>query len=112
MSDYIKREDAIAAIEEIDWFHVNDRGRLIPGSTSHMESYVPYDKVESAIQTLPAADAVERKKGEWVSPFDIGIICNQCGYDLNEHGIDVRVDGEPNYCPNCGADMREVNDGT
>ena len=51
----------------------------------------------------------ERKKGEW-KPFDLTYgrsiyACSCCG-----NGTEVPTDmGEPlyNYCPNCGADMRE-----
>lgn len=51
----------------------------------------------------------QRKKGEW-KPFDLTYgrsiyACSCCG-----NGTEVPTDmGEPlyNYCPNCGADMRE-----
>lgn len=58
------------------------------------------------IESIPAADVQPVVRGKWTSVFDIGIVCNQCGYDIEEHGYDVRTDGEPNFCPNCGADLR------
>lgn len=62
-----------------------------------------------AIKNLPS---VKRKKGTWVavenpnySPFDCSSekisVCSVCGYAREQHDF--------NYCPNCGADMREEN---
>ena len=65
------------------------------------------NEAADAIAALTAADVRPVKRGKWVSVFDIGTVCNQCGYDIEEHGYDVRTDGEPNFCPNCGADMGE-----
>lgn len=40
----------------------------------------------------PAADVVEVKHGEW-----LGCMCSEC----------AQIDWtQPNFCPNCGADMR------
>lgn len=59
------------------------------------------------VEDFPAADVRPVVRGKWTSVFDIGTVCNQCGYDIEEHGYDVRTDGEPNFCPNCGAWMEE-----
>ena len=47
---------------------------------------------------LPAADVVERKRGEWIwdSRFS-DYTCSEC------HNWDLKT---PNFCSNCGADMR------
>lgn len=64
-------------------------------------------RIDDFIVSIPTADVQPVRRGKWTSVFDIGTVCNQCGYDIEEYGYDVRTDGEPNFCPNCGADMRE-----
>ena len=51
------------------------------------------------IRDFPTADVVERKVGKLLNANPVGE-CSVCGWL-----IDYR-DGF-NYCPNCGADMRE-----
>lgn len=102
MNDYIKREDALMAILALEDRDIPE-DRYPDTEFAFNEGLV---HAANKVNDIPAADVVERKRGEWVSPFGIGCVCNRCGYDIQEHGIDVRVDGEPNYCPNCGADMR------
>ena len=58
------------------------------------------------IGLVPTADVVDVKHGKNIS--DNGFLCNVCSFgDFGGfHGY------EPNYCPNCGADMRGgSNDG-
>lgn len=52
------------------------------------------------IDNAPTADVVEVKHGKNIS--DSGFLCSVCSFgDFGGfHGY------EPNYCPNCGADMR------
>lgn len=57
------------------------------------------------INTFPASDVVERKKGKWRERYTnttdneaIGFYsCSECGF---------RDGWNTNFCPNCGADMR------
>lgn len=55
------------------------------------------------IENEPAADVVDRKRGEW-KPI-IGnphlMECSNCG--------SFSVKGNYNFCPECGSDMREVD---
>lgn len=59
---------------------------------------------EVIVGKLPSAD---RPKGKWIykKPPDDWVLslhkCDQCGH------IEV---GKPNFCPNCGADMRGEQD--
>ena len=55
---------------------------------------------------IPAADVVERKRGEWIyeppdgaNGFKGDYLCSCCKYPI---GIQKQ-----NFCPNCGAEMRE-----
>lgn len=68
--------------------------------------------IRDIIIEQPTADVRENIKGEWIAIADeIGdfrimnrrwIKCNQC----NEQTM-IRLDAPlPNFCPNCGADMR------
>ena len=61
-------------------------------------------KVASFIETIPAADVKPVVRGSWTrfDYFPVGhdYECSKCGY-MN--------DMMSNYCPNCGADMREVD---
>ena len=53
----------------------------------------------------------ERIKGHWIDgESQCGIKCSKCGYSVDDfcHSIDyIDLDYAPNYCPHCGADMRE-----
>lgn len=63
--------------------------------------------VFDVLKELPSAQP-ERKKGEWTIDEDCEgksrtVTCNLCGYEeFNWHN--------PNFCPNCGADMRNESD--
>lgn len=64
--------------------------------------------IRDYVKMMPVADVVERKRGEWVQ---IGydelmdrITCSCC----NEYFSTIDNCTEQfNFCPNCGADMRE-----
>jgi hypothetical protein len=70
---------------------------------------VPY--YVSQIKGITAADVVEVKHGRWVEVEfgwdDVYYDCSICGESF------CLIDGTPtdnlyNFCPNCGADMREA----
>ena len=61
------------------------------------------DEIDNCIADLrnvPDAE-LERKKGHWVDTDNYyqRWKCSECGYHTR--------DAEPNYCPHCGADMRQ-----
>lgn len=86
MTEYIKREDAIKAIE---WTWAGKAA---------------FD----AIEELPAADVVERKTGKWNCGDDMFeyAICSSCKWDSGEAWEYARK--QFNYCPNCGSKMVEA----
>ena len=51
------------------------------------------------IRDWPTADVREIKRGKWIHNGEI-MYCNRCQYIV----MSTR-----NFCPNCGADMRETN---
>ena len=56
------------------------------------------------IDTEPTADVRENVKGEWIEQEDDYYHYWEC----SECGFGVGLDDIRNYCPNCGADMRQV----
>ena len=86
MAEYIKREDVIALAWETiyeDMWHMHQRDKVVSVSD---------------IAKLPSADVVERKHGKWESVDDVFWLCSKCHYPHSRS----------KFCPNCGADMREV----
>lgn len=94
MSDYIKREDALDIVADN-----NVHGEI----TLNM-----YDKIIDGIYDLPSADVALVRHGEWIHPREYGLnlpehYCSECrAWEYS--------DVESNYCPNCGAKMRERKD--
>jgi DNA-directed RNA polymerase subunit RPC12/RpoP len=92
--DLISRQAAIDALYHVDEYN----GRSV-----------------EAIRNLPSARP-ERIRGRWIYGEDSiadcvdGYRCDQCGlfvpWDYQHKSIDYIKDY--NFCPNCGADMREV----
>ena len=70
-------------------------------------SQVIVEAIKMTIDRMPLADLVERKHGEWISPADlICYKCTACGNYANQgYGLDEPIFWD--FCPNCGADMRE-----
>jgi len=89
MSDYIKREDALEAVERADTLDE------------------AMDNVKGDIY-CPAADVAPVRHGRWV-PTDesLGGHCSNCGMECSsvEWDDDYLMKPTWNYCPNCGARM-------
>ena len=93
MSDYIKREDAIKALER---WHISGVLLLAP---------------------VPSADVRENVRGEWL-PHPIKgnrewDVCSACGIGCKRREYGIHANGDKwvteynfPFCPNCGADMR------
>ena len=64
------------------------------------------DNILLILRLLPSAQP-ERKKGKWINHRnDNGhniADCDKCGEAMQWFDDDIK----PNYCPNCGADMRD-----
>ena len=88
MAEYIERE---AAIEKTEAF---------------CDVFVTKwtdEKVLAWIKNLPAADVAPVVHGEWRWAEDGHCKCTVCG----QYATVKRVVIKTNFCPNCGADMRE-----
>ncbi len=98
MSDLIRRQDMVYALTEANL-------------KSRIDSVEGGQENRSAIRIIMELPSAECNRGEWVvlydedSPQDGIWKCSNCGY------IRFVDDITPtNYCPNCGADMRDNND--
>ena len=78
MSEYIKREDVL--------------------SLSHYDDYDCEIVDVEDVEKLPFADVRPVVRGTW-EKNGWSIRCSVCGYDMPF--------ATRNFCPNCGADMRE-----
>ena len=94
MTEYISREEALNFELEVEADPED-----IKAITKGMALYAEY------IKSIPAADVVERKKGEWARKYHkrngihyLGEKCSVCGYEVMVIGYD--------FCPNCGASMK------
>jgi hypothetical protein len=70
-----------------------------------------YCSIEELADHLLASGVVVRKKGEWEiirDDYDNELMrCPACREEFYD-GENDTVDHTPNFCPNCGADMRKV----
>lgn len=93
MTEYIKREDAIEAF----YTATGDGDKA--------------DWAVGVIKSIPSADVVERKKGKWqiTDAYPHNVYCSECHKKFAQTHWAVWEDGSlpRNFCPNCGADMRE-----
>ena len=81
MADYISREAVVEFIRSY---------RCSTDVAIHMEQH---------LNEIPAADVRPVVRGKWIIN-GWSIRCSECRYDMP---FSVR-----NFCPNCGADMREA----
>jgi len=99
MSDLISRQ---AAIEVCDWWqHEYDE------SASRIDDIIHC--IAEDIEKLPSADVRENVRGEWrFSPDHAEGVCSVCQFKIYGRPYQNTYLIVPyNYCPNCGADMRE-----
>ena len=100
MAEYIKREDAYTTLT--DYYHHSTE-------TQHMA-------LKEALDRVPAADVRPVVRGEWIgypeclkytnAYSDDHIVCSACEECFSILDNDCE---RFNFCPNCGADMREEN---
>ena len=60
---------------------------------------------------IPAADVRPVVRGTWIRPQGLILVeCSECGKVAPYTAEEKHIEYWPilNYCPNCGADMREV----
>lgn len=117
MSDFISRQKAIEAIDDVDYYHQNRNGDMVHGANpDEHQAWYKIQDVYEALDGVPSAQP-ERKKGKWEEKHhaysdEESVIeewqsckCSACGrYDTRPY---MYYFNEPNYCSYCGADMRQ-----
>ena len=110
MSDYIKREEAIMAVTRAKLPDVTQDGVPIANGKRSVTDCV------RRLKEIPAADVRPVVRGKWMHTTQpLGwrdedcAECSVCGVDfvLDEWAMDD-FKNLMNYCPNCGADMRNL----
>ena len=111
MSDYIKRSDLAAIISDLlvsPWAarRMSNAALGVREALCLVQDIVN-DEVQNEALKLPAADVRPVVRGKWVPKNTDGSwrvdTCSACKKDTHY----VRYAPAYNYCPNCGADMRE-----
>lgn len=90
MNDLISRQAAIEALRTC--YDTETKG------FSDGAEWINYEDAVAMVENLPSAQS-DRKKGKWRDRglYALGYNCSCCG----KTNID-----QSDYCPNCGADMR------
>ena len=104
MSDYIDRQYVLDSIEEHKSVAVGCC------ETTRDISDTVHNMISDIVKIIPSEDVRLVSRGEWKYKIDkrFYYYCSECGAispreDYNGEPCDC-----PNFCPNCGSDMREV----
>lgn len=113
MAEYIKREDALkmcsGEIQNIRYMTdvFGEKYECCVGARR-----INADEIAEQIKKIPPADVVERKKGKWqiTDAYPHNVYCSECHKKFAQTHWAVWGDGSlpRNFCPNCGADLREL----
>lgn len=105
MKEYIDKAALMLHIAGVK-IHLKGDSEWITGYRDALQA------VWETVQKFPAADVVERKRGEWVRKEDeccYWFECSVCGEEPAKlHG---NYDFFSNFCPNCGCQMVGDEDG-
>ena len=98
MSDLIERNNAINAIVKMP-FKIDADGY----------NWILRIDVLKELEDIPSTNS-KPKKGKWIdTTWKHTYKCSECGNFLEFHGVNAGR-GDANYCPNCGADMRDKDE--
>lgn len=89
--------------------------RSIENADGQAYTLVRLSTVFEVTKQMPTIEP-KRKMGKWNTYYhsdtDFSYSCNQCGYGAPYNMIGGKIFQEKRrFCPNCGADMREEQDG-
>ena len=104
MAEYIEREAVMLEIDAADF--------VIDANFEGGATLLYCDDVVDRLSAIPAADVRENKRGKWegkwycsnMSGYEYAMNCSECGKPTYRASLSEKM---PNFCPNCGADMRE-----
>lgn len=117
MDDSISRKAAIEAIKEDKIDLTNPNVVAVFKATGDFEKaetqVMTCDRHIKILKELPSMPS-ERKHGKWhiTDAYPHNVYCTECYTRFAQTHWAVWKDGSlpRNFCPNCGADMREVDD--
>ena len=89
MAEYIERDYAVDAVLDV--------------SCDTPDIDLSWEKFESAIRKIQAADVVPVRHGRWEPGNPICPVCG--GNKFKDLDADIWCDWQPDFCPNCGAKM-------
>lgn len=97
----LEQEPCKDAVSLTDVFEIMGNLMSIPYDFDMSITEKDVSKSMDKIRELPRVTPREQRKGHWVAkPHVFGVgYCSECDFEL-------RIDNT-NFCPNCGADMRE-----
>ena len=93
MAEYIEREAAIQAIAKL--------------YRKPIDIYTT--DITDELMKVPAADVRPAARGKWEVEDFHTVCCSKCRFSLDIMEVSAYVLNAMNFCPNCGADMREDN---
>ncbi|MBR5878860.1 MAG: hypothetical protein IKY91_04855 [Akkermansia sp.] len=100
MAEYIDKSVLIAVCKGIAAFDWNKKAAPVSWADA-------YERFADEVEDFDAADVVERKRGRWILRH-VGHghywECSEC-----HQNPCIYVTKDTNFCPNCGADMREAD---
>lgn len=96
-TEYIKRADVLER-NDLTWYDLDTI--IVPTDAVR-------DKNEEMIYSIPTADVVEVRYGKWIDVYNgyNGVVSQTCSICKIRHDT-TKQSSMPNFCPNCGADMR------
>ena len=96
MAEYIEREKAIECIKP----HVKP-------TTVYGEGYMrAIEHAVDILELIPAADVQPVKRGKWDFQGNQLFKCTNCNDIFSQEQLESIRKSFPNFCPNCGADLR------
>lgn len=108
MKTYIERAAVHDLVKSLPEYHMFNYDR-----TESRRGISP-DDVDFGVDKITAADVVEVRHGRWMTTdaYPHHLYCSVCykTYAKNAKWVN-ELDLPTNYCPNCGALMREVENG-
>ena len=110
MNDLISRKQAIDALKK-DMASLDHIIKGMSANDVRLDAYVSQrNQVNYDIYTINNLPTAQPKRGKWIKTARWGKVyyCDQCRNYLDFDGVNAGR-GSANFCPNCGADMREVN---
>ena len=98
MSDLISRQDVLDVLRNLAFDYMFQCGEYY-GEDERQLTIINARKAIDIIEAMPSAKP-EKKIGHWIDTDNYyqRWKCSECGYHTR--------DAEPNYCPNCGTEMR------